>query len=152
MTLGQAIAPTLTVVICCASLGCLSGVQRRSGCEDCDARVTRSLPQHLVRIADAGGATCPSTVADPNDGTTFPLEVTIAVDQTVTVQYQEAGYCFGGAPTENDYRPVATHWTTADSLIITVDSLIGTITGRAVGEARVSPTNAPALSVAIHVR
>jgi len=86
------------------------------------------------------------------DTRALPNEVTIAVGQTVTVQYQEAGYCFGGAPTENDYRPVATHWTTADSLIITVDSLTGTITGRAVGEARVSPTNAPALSVAIHVR
>lgn len=42
-------------------------------------RCTRDAkpPPHLVRIADAGGATCPSTVADPNDGTKFPLVRTL---------------------------------------------------------------------------
>jgi hypothetical protein len=81
-----------------------------------------------------------------------PAEVTIAVGQTLTPRYQDGGYCAGNGPTEADYRTVLTHWTTNDTAVVSLDSLTGTVTGRAPGDARVAPVANPNLSLSIHDR
>lgn len=102
----------------------------------------------VLGVSGCGGKDC----AGIGLTRTTPSEVTIAVSQSVTLQYQEGGYCFGEAPTEADYRPAPTHWTTGDTVVVALDSITGMVTGRRSGDARVSPTNALALSVLVHVR
>jgi hypothetical protein len=81
-----------------------------------------------------------------------PAETTIAVGQRLTPRYQEGGYCSGDVPTEADYRNVPTHWVTKDTGVVAVDSLTGTVTGRAPGDARLSPNANPFMSLLLHVR
>ena len=43
---------------------CISTASRGTGCEDCSARVTATLPQRLVLVPDSGGSPCPRTITD----------------------------------------------------------------------------------------
>ena len=80
-------------------------------------------------------------------------ERTIAVGQSFVAVYEEGGSC------DNVFepRPDMTGWTTADTAIVSVDSVSGRVTGLRVGDARVAPTayysitTGPA-SVLVHVR
>ena len=76
---------------------------------------------------------------------------TIAVGQSFVAVYEEGGSC------DNVFepRPERSRWTTADTTIVSVDSVSGRITGLRVGDARVTPTayifRGPT-SVLVHVR
>jgi hypothetical protein len=53
--------------------GCLPSTRRGTGCEDCAARVTSSLPTRFTRLADSTGTSCPPAIADPADGARLAL-------------------------------------------------------------------------------
>ena len=44
---------------------CSSATQGSSGCEDCSARVTATLPQRFVLVPESGGSPCPRAITDP---------------------------------------------------------------------------------------
>jgi hypothetical protein len=81
-----------------------------------------------------------------------PSEATITVGETLMLRLEDGGYCTGHSPAEATYQPVATHWTTADTAVVSLDSLTGTVTGRRPGDAHVIPTVQLGGLVAIHVR
>jgi hypothetical protein len=81
-----------------------------------------------------------------------PAETTIAVGQAVTPRYQAGGHCLSDVPTEADYRNVVTQWATKDAEVVALDSLTGTVTGRASGDARLWPTVNPYMFLLLHVR
>ena len=54
-----AVAALLLVQVACSS-----ATGRGTGCEDCSARVTPTLPPRLVLIPEAGGSPCPRAITD----------------------------------------------------------------------------------------
>jgi hypothetical protein len=82
----------------------------------------------------------------------LPHDSTIAVGQALTVRLESGGYCAGQSPTAATYQPVAAHWTTLDTVIVSLDSLTGVVTGRRSGDAHVTPTVQLGGIVTVHVR
>ena len=65
------------IALLLAQTGCLSGARGGTGCEDCDARVTSSLPKRVALPRDSTDSPCPRTVADLNDNTHLTLVRTL---------------------------------------------------------------------------
>jgi len=83
-------------------------------------------------------------------------DVTIQVGASFTASYEEGGSCGGSsAPDPAGWRAVATRWRSADTTVISLDSLSGQVTGLKVGDAQVAPVNGvttgPAV-IQVHVR
>ena len=85
---------------------------------------------------------------------TVPADVTISVGQSVTLRYQEGGYC-AAEPSESDYTDMeVSAWSTVDTTVVQVDSLSGRVTGRMSGDAHVTgrPRFGGFASAVVHVR
>ncbi len=83
----------------------------------------------------------------------LPEVATIVVGQQVTPVFQTGGGCAGSnGITDAEYHTVPARWTTADTGVVSVDSLTGLIFGRKVGDARVSPRAATGIVLTVHVR
>lgn len=105
----------------------------------------------LLLLAMAG---CETKVCAglPGDARTVPTEATIAVGEALTLRVEQSGYCAGQSPSEAIYSPAPTHWTTADTAVVSLDTLTGTVIGRRPGDAHVIPVVQFGLAVTIHVR
>lgn len=70
-TLVRCVAPVGLVIglVSCAG----SGIRSRTGCEDCNARVTRSLPSRVTAVDVATDGGCPRTVTVPSDSAHLSL-------------------------------------------------------------------------------
>jgi len=44
---------------------CVGTAHQSTGCEDCSARTTATLPQRLVIAPESGGSSCPRVITDP---------------------------------------------------------------------------------------
>jgi hypothetical protein len=83
----------------------------------------------------------------------LPTETTIRVGERFTAVYEEGGACDAYNPDDCKCHQVARHWSTADTLVIRLDTLSGEVTGRGVGNANVTTTSpAGPISVLVHVR
>jgi len=79
-----------------------------------------------------------------------PGDTTIAVGQSFVAHYEEGGACDPAHITAADYHEVPIHtWQSSDTLVATVDSATGLVTGRAAGDAQI--TGAP-IPISVHVR
>ena len=47
-----------------AQAACFGSARQGTGCEDCSARVTATLPPRLVLVPESGGSPCPRTITD----------------------------------------------------------------------------------------
>jgi hypothetical protein len=63
----------VSIITVLAQGACLSSVRRGTGCEDCGARVTSSLPKRVGLPRDSVRARCPDTVSDLDDNTRLTL-------------------------------------------------------------------------------
>jgi hypothetical protein len=80
-----------------------------------------------------------------------PIEPTIAVGASFTARYEEGGTCTPGHVTAADYHAVPLTWRTPDTLVVAVDAVTGRVTGKAVGDARIS-SDERGFMLAVHVR
>jgi hypothetical protein len=80
-----------------------------------------------------------------------PTEQTIRIGASFVASYEEGGSC------SNTFAPVTgrTTWASAETTIVTVDSITGQVTGKRIGDALVVPsswvTTGPQ-SILVHVR
>lgn len=81
-----------------------------------------------------------------------PADTTIAVGQAFVARFYEGGTCVGqeATTTHLDLVPINT-WYTLDTLVIRVDSASGRVTGRTVGDARLTSLQHGFL-IPVHVR
>jgi uncharacterized protein YjdB len=94
---------------------------------------------------------CNSNCAGVGFERVLPETSTIAVGQQLHPEYQTGDGCVGNI-SGADYHNTPTRWSTTDTAVVSVDSLTGLITGRRVGDARVSAHSAAGLALLVHVR
>ena len=104
-----------------------------------DSSALRRL--YIVAITFVGslitGCHTPEVCAGLGLSRTVPAEATIAIGQSLTLRHQEGGTCYPADPQETDYHDVGVFWSTIDTSVVHVDSPMGRVTGRAIGDARV---------------
>jgi hypothetical protein len=100
----------------------------------------------LVIVVGLTGCGC----ADVGMEQVSPMEQTLKVSQSTTLQYQTGGACRTGDHfTDISLHTASTVWHTSDTLIVVLDTLTGRVTGRAPGDAHVIAGGTVAT---IHVR
>ena len=52
------------VALLFTQVACSSATHSGTGCEDCSARVTATLPQRFVLVPESGGSPCPHVITD----------------------------------------------------------------------------------------
>jgi hypothetical protein len=82
----------------------------------------------------------------------LPSDTTISVGQSFLAVLQLGGGCAGQTVTDANYHTAATAWFSMDSLVVTVDSLSGRVTGRAKGDAVLVATEWGGPATTVHVR
>jgi len=105
----------------------------------------------VVAILASSGAQACGDCAGVGLSRLSPTEQTISVGASFIATYEEGGSC------NNVFAPVVNRvtWASAETAIVTVDSLTGRVTGKRVGDALVVPslgvTTGPQ-SILVHVR
>ena len=88
----------------------------------------------LVCVVGSVGCGC----ADVALNRVAPAELTLAVGQSATLVYSTGGGCrSGNRTTDIELHEAPTVWHSRDTLVVTVDSLTGRVTGRSAGTAQV---------------
>ena len=54
----------LAVTLLLEQAACFGTARQSTGCEDCSARTTATLPQRLVIAPESGGSSCPRVITD----------------------------------------------------------------------------------------
>jgi hypothetical protein len=100
----------------------------------------------LATIACGESTVCVVTAVPPR---VIPGDTTVHSGQSFTLVLQATQPCARGNPT----TIVPTHWTTPDTGVISLDTLTGLVTARAIGDAHVFSEQSPdLLPAAVHVR
>ena len=110
----------------------------------------RAMLTAVVAAAALGG--CSTKCTGVGLVRIVPLEATILVGQTTSAELQEGSSCGGPAAVDASYRTVHATWSTPDSGVVTIDTLTGKVTARAVGDARVHPQYGEMFTFMVHVR
>src|SRR5690242_9395470 len=80
-----------------------------------------------------------------------PPEVTLAVGQSATLSYSTGGACRSGNKfTDVDLHEAPTIWRSSDTLVVTVDSLTGRVTGLRPGDATVYSGGGSSAAIHVH--
>ena len=127
-----------------------SGILRRKTPFTMTARQTSVLIVAISPLMLSMG--CNNNCAGVGLARVLPETATIAVGQQFLPEYQEGDSCRGGNISDADYHATPSRWSTQDTTVVRVDSLTGLITGRRVGDARVSVHSAAGLALLVRVR
>jgi hypothetical protein len=103
-----------------------------------------------IACSDTQPTACPAvTAAHPRP---TPGDTTIHVGQSFTLVLQSIVFP-SIAPCDGAVTIVPTRWATADTNVISLDTLTGRVTGRSIGDAHISPSGeAQPPTAVVHVR
>jgi len=80
-----------------------------------------------------------------------PKELTLVVGQSATLAYSTGGGCrAGNGFTDVDLHEAPTIWHSSDTLVATVDTLTGRVTGRSPGDAAVFAGGGSSATIHVH--
>jgi len=80
-----------------------------------------------------------------------PAELMLTIGQSATLAYSTGGGCRSGDGfTSVDLHAAPTIWHSSDTLVVTVDTLTGRVTGRSPGEASVYSGGGSSAAIHVH--